>query len=193
MSHIKGQGISGVVTFSTGNHGLSVATPAKLFDIPAIVVVPKGANPAKIQLIRGTGAEVVEAGKTFDEAALAVNEISQSKGYYYVHPANEPYLINGVGTEFIEIINELPDVDAVILPLGGGSEVASAIVALNMLKPQVEIYAMQAEFSCAAYRKAPLTVISLSKGLLSPTLNGLPPGPVKRGFTIFFRAVCPAS
>jgi len=73
----------------------------------------------------------------------------------------------------------------VILPLGGGSEVASAIVALNMLKPQVEIYAVQAEFSCAAYREAPLTVISLSKGLLSPTLNGLPPGPVKGGFTIF--------
>lgn len=152
MFHIKALGIKGVVTFSTGNHGLSVATSAKLFGIPAIVVVPEGANLAKLQLIKEAGAEIVEAGKTFDESSLAVAEISQSRGYYYVHPANEPHLINGVGTEFIEIINELPDVDAVILPLGGGSEVASAVVAFKALRPQVEIYSVQAKLSCAAYR-----------------------------------------
>ena len=150
MSHIKAKGISGVITFSTGNHGLSVATAAKLFDIPAVVVVPKSSNVAKIQLIKNAGAEVVEEGNNFDEAALVVDRICRSKGYYYVHPANEPHLINGVGTEFLEIINELPDIDAIILPLGGGSEVASATIALKQLKPQVEIYAVQAEQSCAA-------------------------------------------
>lgn len=150
MSHIKAKGISGVITFSTGNHGLSVATAAKLFDIPAIIVVPKKSNIAKVQLIKNTGAEVVEAGNDFDEAALVVDKICQSKGYYYVHPANEPHLINGVGTEFLEIINELPNIDAIILPLGGGSEVASATIALKQLKPQVAIYAVQAEQSCAA-------------------------------------------
>lgn len=152
MSHIKAKGILGVITFSTGNHGISVATAAKLFDIPAIVVVPKGTNSAKIKLIKNAGAEVVEEGNNFDEAALVVENICKSKGYYYVHPANEPHLINGVGTEFVEIINELPDIDAIILPLGGGSEIASATVVLKELKPKIEIYAVQAEQSCAAYQ-----------------------------------------
>ena len=151
MSHIKRSNYKGVVTFSTGNHGLSVATSAKLFNIPAIIVVPKGTNPSKIALIKDTGAEVIEAGENFDQASLVVNKINQEKGYYYVHPANEPHIINGVGTEFLEIIDTLPNIDAIILPLGGGSEVASAIITLKALKPEIKIYAVQAEKSSAAY------------------------------------------
>ncbi|MGX9417558.1 threonine ammonia-lyase [Vibrio sp. RC27] len=150
MAHIKQAEIKGVVTFSTGNHGLSVATSAKLFGIPAIVVVPKGSNPVKINLIKEAGAEVVEAGENFDESALVVSEISQSKGYYYVHPANEPHIVNGVGTEFLEVMDQLPDVDAIILPLGGGSEVASAVTVLKTINPDIDIYAVQAEQSSAA-------------------------------------------
>ena len=151
MSHIKKSGEKGVVTFSTGNHGLSVATSARLFDINAIIVVPEGSNPIKIQLIQDTGAQVIEAGKNFDESASVVAEISRSKGYYYVHPVNEPHIINGVGSEFLEIMRELPETDAVILPLGGGSEVASAVTTLKAIQPTIEIYAVQAELSCAAY------------------------------------------
>jgi len=151
MSHIKESGVKGVVTFSTGNHGLSVATSAKLFGIPAIVVVPEGANPVKVKLIKDAGAQVVEAGRNFDESSLVVADISNTKKYYYVHPANEPHIINGVGTEFLEIMTELPDIDAVILPLGGGSEVASAVTTLKQIKPEIDIYAVQAELSCAAY------------------------------------------
>lgn len=151
MSHIKYKQIKGVVTFSTGSHGLSVGTSAKLFDIPSIVVVPNNTNPAKIQLIKNTGAEVIEAGDNFDEAAQIVATLNEEKGYYYVHPANEPLLINGVGTEFLEIVEKLPDIDAIILPLGGGSEVAAAIITLKALKPEIEIYAVQAKISSAAY------------------------------------------
>lgn len=151
MAHIKKAGIKGVVTFSTGNHGVSVATAARLFELPAIVVVPEGTNPVKINLIQEAGAEVVEAGRTFDESSLVVAEISQTKGYYSVHPANEPHLINGVGTEFLEIMDELPDVDAVILPLGAGSEVASAVTVLKTIEPAIDIYAVQAECSSAAF------------------------------------------
>lgn len=152
MSHLKSSGINGVVTFSTGNHGLSVAMSAKIFGITAIVVVPEDSNPAKIQLIKDVGAEIIQSGKTFDESALKVAEISATRGYYYVHPANESHLINGVGTEFLEVIEELPDVDAIVLPLGGGSEVAAATVTLKTLKPQIDIVAVQAESSCAAYK-----------------------------------------
>jgi len=151
MSHIKHRQIRGVVTFSTGSHGLSVGTSAKLFNIPSVVVVPNNTNPAKIRLIKDTGADVIEAGNNFDEAAQVVATLNEEKGYYYVHPANEPLLINGVGTEFLEIIEKLPDIDAIILPLGGGSEVAAAITTLKALKPDIEIYAVQAQASSAAY------------------------------------------
>lgn len=103
MSHIKHRKIKGVVTFSTGSHGVSVGTSAKLFNIPSIVVVPNDTNQAKIQLIKDTGSDVIEAGNNFDEAAQVVSAINEDKGYYYVHPANEPLLINGVGTEFLEM------------------------------------------------------------------------------------------
>ncbi len=151
MSHIRQRKITGVVTFSTGNHGLSVGTSAKLFHIPSIVVVPNNTNPAKIQLIKDTGADVIEAGNNFDEAAQVIASLNEEKGYYYVHPADEPLLINGVGTEFLEIIEQLPGIDAVVLPLGGGSEIAAAITTLKALKPKIEIYAVQAKASSAAY------------------------------------------
>ncbi|CAG9297832.1 threonine ammonia-lyase [Celerinatantimonas diazotrophica] len=151
MSHIKRRQIKGVVTFSTGSHGLSVGTSAKLFNIPSVIVVPNNTNPAKIQLIKDTGADVIEAGNNFDEAAQVVARLNEERGYYYVHPANEPLLINGVGTEFLEIIEKLPDIDAIILPLGGGSEVAAAITTMKALKPEIEIYAVQAQASNAAY------------------------------------------
>ncbi|MGP9591363.1 pyridoxal-phosphate dependent enzyme, partial [Halomonas sp. AOP42-B2-16] len=94
----------------------------------------------------------IEAGRNFDESSQVVSEISSSKGYYYVHPANEPHVVNGVGTEFLEIIEHLPEVDAVILPLGGGSEVASAVTTLKSIESKIRVYAVQAELSCAAYK-----------------------------------------
>lgn len=151
MSHIKKAGISGVITFSTGNHGLSVATAARRFGLPAIVVVPENSNPVKIKLIQETGATLVEGGKNFDQASLVVAELSDSKGYYEVHPANEPHLINGVGTGFLEVIQEQPEIDTVLLPLGGGSEVAAAVTTLKAIHPAIDIIAVQAELSSAAY------------------------------------------
>lgn len=151
MAHLKAAGANGVVSFSTGNHGLSIATSARIFGVPAIVVVPEGANPVKIELIRQAGAEVIAAGKNFDESAAAVAKISEERGYYYAHPADEPHLINGVGTEFVEIVETLPEVDAVILPLGAGSEVAAAVTALKAIAPRAEVYAVQAARSSAGH------------------------------------------
>lgn len=152
MTKIKAAGVNGVITFSTGNHGLSIAKSATMLGVPVIIVVPEGTNPVKVKLIENTGAEVIQAGKNFDEASLVVSELSQSKGYYYAHPADEPHIINGVGTEFLEIMSDLPEVDAVILPLGGGSEVASAVTTLKPINPDIDIYAVQAELSSAAYQ-----------------------------------------
>ncbi len=137
--HVKECGYKGVVTFSTGNHGLSIATAAQMLGLKAKIVLPIGSNQSKILKIIATGAEVIEAGSTFDESAVAVQEIMNKDGFYFVHPANEPELINGVATEFLEVLIQQPDIDVVILPIGGGSELAAAVTVFKSLKPEVEI------------------------------------------------------
>lgn len=151
MHHLKEQGVTGVITFSTGNHGISIATAAKLQGMEATIVVPKGNNSEKNRRIRETGACLVEAGANFEEAAEVGAELQKARGLYYIHPANEPHLINGVGTEFLEILRELPQVEAIILPIGGGSELAAAVTVLKAVNPNIEIYAVQAEAAKAAY------------------------------------------
>lgn len=151
MHHIKKNNVNGVTTFSTGNHGISVAMAAKMYGVKAVVVVPEGNNPDKNQTIIDLGAELIEAGNSFEEAANFVGKISKERGLYFIHAANEPQLINGVGTEFLEIFNELPDIDVIILPIGGGSELAAAVTVLKRLKPEVKIIAVQAEKSQAAF------------------------------------------
>ena len=151
MHHLKHNGINGVITFSTGNHGLSIASAARWFGLSAVVVVPKNNNPVKNRAILESGAELVEAGTTFEEASLRVDELCQDRALYYAHPADEPLLINGVGTEFLEIIEDLPDIEVMIVPIGAGSEAAAAITTLRAFNPHVQIFAVQAEHSPAAY------------------------------------------
>ena len=151
MHHLRQEDVPGVITFSTGNHGLSTATSAKWAGIPATVVVPLNNNPVKNRAIREAGAELVEAGATFEEASKTVDQLSRERGLYYVHPADEPMLINGVGSEFLEIIEKLPDIDVMIVPIGAGSEAAAAVTVLHAFKPDVQIIAVQAKNSPAAY------------------------------------------
>jgi threonine dehydratase len=152
MHHLKSYDIKGVITFTTGNHGLSVATAAQWHDIHAVVVVPRNNNPVKNRAILETGAELVEAGETFEEASKTVEVLCQEKELYYVHPADEPLLINGVGTEFLEIIEEMPDIDVMLVPLGGGSEASAAITVLRTIRPEIEVIAVQAQNASAAYQ-----------------------------------------
>ena len=152
MHHLQQSGVEGVITFSTGNHGLSIAQSAAWLNIEATVVVPENNNPVKNRAIRLTGAQLIEAGTTFEEASEVVAELSEKKNLYYAHPANEPHLINGVGTEFVEMIESVSDLDAVILPVGAGSEAAAAVSVLKSQNPDIEIYAVQAESSNAAFR-----------------------------------------
>lgn len=152
MYHLKNSGTNGVITFSTGNHGLSIAQSAAWLGIKATVVVPESNNPVKNRSIRNTNATLIEAGNNFEEASAVVDKLSKRNNLYYAHPANEPHLINGVGTEFIEILEALPEVDAVILPIGAGSEVAAATIVLKTINPDIKIYAVQAECSNAAFK-----------------------------------------
>ncbi len=152
MAQLVEHDIAGVITFSTGNHGLSTAYSAVQFDIPATIVVPQNNNPAKNRLIKNTGAKLVEAGDNFEQAAQVVEELCQQQSLYYVHPANQPQLINGVGSEFLEMLEIVPELDAVIVPIGAGSEAAAAITTLKAINPAIEVYAVQAEQASAAYQ-----------------------------------------
>jgi len=118
----------GLVTASTGNHGQSIAFAAGLHDVKATICVPEQANPVKVGAIRALGAEIVEHGRDFDDAREHCERLAAEHGYRYVHSANEPDLISGVGTIALEILEEQPGTDVVVVPLGGGSGVAGACI-----------------------------------------------------------------
>src|SRR5205085_7700986 len=115
----------GVITATRGNHGQSVALAAKLHSIPSTIVVPFGNNPEKNAAMRAYGARLVEYGRDFDEAREEVARLAEAENLCYIHSANEPHLINGVGTYALEIIESLQErgqqADAVFVPIGMGS------------------------------------------------------------------------
>ena len=143
--------LRGVITASTGNHGQSIAYSASLFSVKAVVGMPKGSNPIKVEAIKDLGAVVEFHGSDFDEARLWVEEEAKRKGYRYIHSANEPLLITGVGTLYLEIMEDLPDVEAIIVPIGGGSGAAAACVVAKSLNPKVKVFGVQAEKAPAVY------------------------------------------
>lgn len=111
----------GVITASTGNHGQSIAMACQCEQVPCTVVVPEGNNPDKNAAIRAYGATVVEVGHDFDDAREYVERVVRERGLRYVHSANEPMLIAGVATYALELFEDLPQVDVILVPIGGGS------------------------------------------------------------------------
>jgi threonine dehydratase len=142
----------GLVTASTGNHGQSIAFAGRLFGVAAVICVPEGANPVKVASMRGLGAEVVFHGRDFDDARLHCEELAREHGYRYVHSGNEPDLIAGVATHTLEALERQPDLDVLIVPIGGGSGAAGACIAAAALRPETKVIGVQSEASQAAYR-----------------------------------------
>jgi threonine dehydratase len=142
----------GLVTASTGNHGQSIAYASRLFGVQATIFVPEGANPVKLASIRGLGAEIVEQGRDFDEARERCAAVAAEHGYRYIHSGNEPHLIAGVGTHTVEILERQPDLDVLIVPVGGGSGAAGACIAAAAMRPELRVIGVQSEAAPAAYR-----------------------------------------
>lgn len=153
ISRLTGEERSrGVITASTGNHGQSIAYAARAFGVKAIIGAPEGANPYKVEAMRRLDAEVMLYGKDFDEARLKVEEIARREGYRYVHSMNEPLLIAGVATAYLEMLQEVPDLDCIIVPIGGGSGASGACIVARALNPQIRVIGVQAEKAPAVYR-----------------------------------------
>ncbi len=134
----------GVIAASTGNHGQSVAYAARLFGVRAIIGVPERANPVKLQAMRDLGAQVVEVGRDFDDAREWVERTAAAEGYRYVHSGNEPLLIAGVGTISLELIEEIPDLEVIIIPIGGGSGACGHMITAKAINPRIELIGVQA-------------------------------------------------
>ncbi len=142
----------GVIAASTGNHGQSVAYAARLFGVPATICVPEHANPVKVASMRGLGAELIFHGRDFDEAREHCEQLADERGYRYVHSGNEPLLIAGVATETIEILEEEPRIDVIVVPVGGGSGAAGACIVAKAINPAVKVIGVQSEAAPAAFR-----------------------------------------
>jgi len=142
----------GVISASTGNHGQSIAWAARLTGVRATIVVPEGANPAKVESMRALGAEVIFHGVDFDAARREVERrIGADHAPRYVHSANEPLLIAGVATMALEVLERRPDVEVLIVPVGGGSSAAAAGLVVKTLRPDVRLIAVQAAAAPAAF------------------------------------------
>ena len=142
---------NGVVTASTGNHGQSIAFAAKLHGIEAVIIVPKGANPGKVTSMKALGADVRFYGDHFDESRLEVERLSKEEGYKYIHSANTPDLIEGVGTYTLEILDDLPDTDVIIVPVGAGSGASGTSIVAKSINPNIQVIGVQSDAAPAAY------------------------------------------
>lgn len=141
----------GVIAASTGNHGQSVAFAARRFGVQARIVVPEGANPGKVAAMTGMGAEVITHGADFDAARLHCERLAHDHGYRYIHSGDEPLLIAGVGTQMLEMLEDEPDLDVIIVPIGGGSGAAGACLVAKAVNPAIQVIGVQASASPAAY------------------------------------------
>jgi threonine dehydratase len=141
----------GVIAASTGNHGQSVAFAARLFGVPAVICAPANANPVKVEAMQDLGAEVVLQGERYDDARRHAEELEREHGYRYIHSGDEALLIAGVGTHTLEILQEQPHVDTVIVPIGGGSGAAGAAIAAKAINPKVRVIGVQSDAAQAAY------------------------------------------
>jgi threonine dehydratase len=148
---------NGVLVSTRGNHGLAMAWAGQWFHTPCTVVVPENNNPEINRIIESFGAELIIHGHDFYDAQFYCDELVAAAGYNYVEQGNEPEMLNGIGTMGLEIFEDLPDVDVIICPIGGGGGCASLLRVAQAINPSVEIIGVQAA-------KAPAFYNSLQKG-----------------------------
>jgi len=142
----------GVISASTGNHAQSIAYAARIFGVSATIVMPNNANPLKVEATRRLAATVILHGRDFDESREYAEELAESKNLRYIHSANESKLIAGVATGSLEIFEDLPDVETIIVPIGGGSQASGACVVASAMGSEAKIVGVQSSAAPAAYR-----------------------------------------
>jgi len=146
-----GERSRGVIAASTGNHGQSVAYASRLFGVSAIICAPAASNPVKVEAMQDLGAEVILEGERYDDSRRNADRLSREHGYRYIHSGDEPLLIAGVGTHTLEVLQEQPQVDTIIVPIGGGSGAAGACIVAKSVNPEIRVIGVQSDQAQAAY------------------------------------------
>jgi threonine dehydratase len=141
----------GVVAATRGNHGLGVAYAGSLLGVPVTICVPLGNNPEKIEGMRGLGAELVERGRDYDESVEVALALVRQRGLTMVHSTNDRNVIAGAATATWEILEASPDIEAMVVSVGGGSQAVGAMTVARALRPGFPVYAVQAERARATY------------------------------------------
>jgi threonine dehydratase len=135
----------GVIAASAGNHAQAVAYHAKRLGIPATIVMPANTPTVKVTQTAGHGAEVVLHGDMFDDAFAHARELALERGFVFVHPFDDPQIIAGAGTVALEMLEEAPDLDIIVVPIGGGGLMSGVSIAGRALKPDIELIGVEAE------------------------------------------------
>ena len=140
-----------VVTASAGNHGLGVARAASLLGVSAVVVIPETASEAKVEALRHSGAELVQCGPTYDEAEAEGLRLARERGLPFISAYNDPAVIAGGGTIALEILEDAPHLDTIVVPAGGGGLIGGIGVAAHGLRPDVTVIGVQSVASPALH------------------------------------------
>ncbi|MCU1385854.1 MAG: Threonine ammonia-lyase [Acidobacteria bacterium] len=177
----------GVITATTGNHGQSIALACRRDGVPCTIVVPRGNNPEKNAAMRAYGATLIEFGEDFDAARERVEQLQHEGGLRYVHSANEPLLIAGVGTYALEIFEEQPDTDVILVAIGGGSGASGCAIVRTGLGSRAKVIGVQAARADAFARswRGPARVVgercdTFAEGMATRVTFDLPFGILQR-------------
>jgi threonine dehydratase len=141
----------GVVAATRGNHGLGIAYAGRAFGVRTTVCVPVGNNPDKNAGMRALGARLIEEGRDYDESVQVAERIAREEGATLAHSTNNRNVIAGAGTLSLEVADQEPDLDAMVIGIGGGSQAVGALAVFGVLKPDVKVYGVQAVGASAAY------------------------------------------
>ena len=141
----------GVIACSAGNHAQGIALSATSLGMKSVICMPAGAPISKIEATRNYGAEVVLVPGVYDDAAAEATRLAEEKGYTFAHPFNDPYVMAGQGTIGLEILEQLPEVEQIIVPIGGGGLIAGVACAVKNIKPSCRIIGVQAEGAASMY------------------------------------------
>lgn len=152
MSALPAQALRrGVVGATRGNHGLGLAYAGALLGAPVTICVPRGNNPEKNAAITGLGATLVEEGRDYDESVSVADRLAAERGLTLIHSTNSRDVLAGAATLSFEILEEVPDLDAIVVSVGGGSQAVGALTAARALRPALQVFGVQAAGASAAH------------------------------------------
>ena len=141
----------GIVAATRGNHGLGLAYAGRTFGVPVTICVPLGNNPEKNAAMRALGAALIEDGRDYDESLAVAERIVEREGALLAHSTNNRHIIAGAGTMSLEMAEQDPALDALVIAVGGGSQAVGAMAVMRALRPNVRVYAVQAAGASASH------------------------------------------